>query len=116
MLIKSAEYLEKAGKPFRCTLLWINRYLLHTGCIGCDGFLKIIMVMKAHYVYYDGSGSGNIPSDCKGHGLLGGEDHGYKGKAVELESFVDVPGKRVKAYQGVSVQLGHSRWMNELGL
>ena len=45
-----------------------------------------------------------------------GEDHGYKGKAVELESFGDVPGKGLQgAYQGVSVQLGHSRWMSELG-
>ncbi|ETJ32437.1 Copper-exporting ATPase, partial [human gut metagenome] len=41
-----------------------------------------------------------------------GEDQGYKGKAVELESFADVPGKGLQgAYQGVSVQLGHSRWM-----
>ena len=45
-----------------------------------------------------------------------GEDHGYKGKAVELESFGDVPGKGLQgAYQGLSVQLGHSRWMSELG-
>ena len=45
-----------------------------------------------------------------------GEDRGYKGTAVELESFGDVPGKGLQgAYQGVSVQLGHSRWMNELG-
>ncbi len=35
-----------------------------------------------------------------------------KGKAVELESFGDVPGKNLQgAYQGVSVQLGHSRWI-----
>ena len=46
-----------------------------------------------------------------------GEDHGYKGKAVELESFGDVPGKGLQG--GISkvylCQLGHSRWMSELG-
>jgi len=113
VLIKSAEYLEKAGKLD--AIVMDKTGTLTQGVLDVTAFknyngdestnMSIMMALE----------SGTSHPIAKAM-VYYGEDHGYKGKAVELESFADVPGKGLQgAYQGVSVQLGHSRWMNELG-
>ncbi len=113
VLIKSAEYLEKAGKLD--AIVMDKTGTLTQGVLDVTAFknysgdestnMSIMMVLE----------SGTSHPIAKAM-VYYGEDHGYKGKAVELESFGDVPGKGLQgAYQGVSVQLGHSRWMSELG-
>ena len=113
VLIKSAEYLEKAGK--------LDAIVMDKTGTLTQGVLDVTAFKN-----YNGDESRNMSlmmalESGTSHPIAKamvyyGEDHGYKGKAVELESFGDVPGKGLQgAYQGVSVQLGHSRWMSELG-
>ncbi len=110
VLIKSAEYLEKAGK--------LDAIVMDKTGTLTQGVLDVTAFKN-----YNGDESINMSlmmaletTSSMQKPWSTGEDHGYKGKAVELESFGDVPGKGLQgAYQGVSVQLGHSRWMSELG-
>ena len=93
VLIKSAEYLEKAGKLD--AIVMDKTGTLYTGCIDVTAFknyngdestnMSIMMALE----------SGTSHPIAKAM-VYYGEDQGYKGKAVELESFTDVPGKGYK--------------------
>lgn len=112
VLIKSAEYLEKAGK--------LNAVVMDKTGTLTQGVLDVTAFKN-----YSGDEARNMNlmmalEQGTSHPIAKamvyyGEDRGYK-SVVELESFADVPGKGLQgSYQGVSVQLGHSRWMKELG-
>lgn len=112
VLIKSAEYLEKAGK--------LNAVVMDKTGTLTQGVLDVTAFKN-----YSGDEARNMNlmmslEQGTSHPIAKamvyyGEDRGYK-SGVELESFADVPGKGLQgSYQGVSVQLGHSRWMTELG-
>ncbi|MCI5708807.1 heavy metal translocating P-type ATPase [Veillonella caviae] len=113
ILIKSAEYLEKAGK--------LNAIVMDKTGTLTQGVLNV-----RAFTNYSGDESENMAlmmalESGTSHPIAKamvyyGEDKGYKGKEANIESFVDVPGKGLAAvYNGTPVQLGHSRWMGELG-
>lgn len=113
ILIKSAEYLEKAGK--------LNAIVMDKTGTLTQGVLNV-----RAFTNYSGDESENMSlmmalESGTSHPIAKamvyyGEDKGYKGKEANIESFVDVPGKGLAAvYNGTPVQLGHSRWMGELG-
>ena len=113
ILIKSAEYLEKAGK--------LNAIVMDKTGTLTQGVLNV-----RAFTNYSGDESENMAlmmalESGTSHPIAKamvyyGEDKGYKGKEANIESFADVPGKGLEAvYNGTSVQLGHSRWMGELG-
>lgn len=113
ILIKSAEFLEKAGK-------------LDAVVMDKTGTLTQGVLHVRSFRNYSGSEEENMSimmalESGTSHPIAKamvyyGEDHGYKGKEVNIDSFADVPGKGVEAiYQGQAVKLGHSRWMAELG-
>ena len=113
VLIKSAEYLEKAGKLD--AIVMDKTGTLTQGVLDVTAFKNYNGDESINMSLMMALESGTSHPIAKAM-VYYGEDHGYKGKAVELESFGDVPGKGLQgAYQGVSVQLGHSRWMSELG-
>ena len=97
VLIKSAEYLEKAGK--------LDAIVMDKTGTLTQGVLDV-----TEFKNYSGDESVNMSimmalESGTSHPIAKamvyyGEDHGYKGKAVELESFGDVPGKGLQgAYQ-----------------
>lgn len=113
ILIKSAEYLEKAGK--------LNAIVMDKTGTLTQGVLNV-----RAFTNYSGDESENMAlmmalESGTSHPIAKamvyyGEDKGYKGKEANIESFADVPGKGLEAvYNGTPVQLGHSRWMGELG-
>lgn len=113
ILIKSAEYLEKAGK--------LNAIVMDKTGTLTQGVLNV-----RAFTNYSGDESENMAlmmalESGTSHPIAKamvyyGEDKGYKGKEAVIESFADVPGKGLEAaYNGTPVQLGHSRWMGELG-
>lgn len=113
ILIKSAEYLEKAGK--------LNAIVMDKTGTLTQGVLNV-----RAFTNYSGDESENMAlmmalESGTSHPIAKamvyyGEDKGYKGKEAIIESFADVPGKGLEAaYNGTPVQLGHSRWMGELG-
>ncbi|WP_277282516.1 heavy metal translocating P-type ATPase [Veillonella caviae] len=113
VLIKSAEYLEKAGK--------LNAIVMDKTGTLTQGVLNV-----RAFTNYSGDESENMAlmmalESGTSHPIAKamvyyGEDKGYKGKEANIESFADVPGKGLEAvYNGTPVQLGHSRWMGELG-
>lgn len=113
ILIKSAEYLEKAGK--------LNAIVMDKTGTLTQGVLNV-----RAFTNYNGDESENMAlmmalESGTSHPIAKamvyyGEDKGYKGKEAVIESFADVPGKGLEAvYNGTPVQLGHSRWMGELG-
>lgn len=113
ILIKSAEYLEKAGK--------LNAVVMDKTGTLTQGVLNV-----RAFTNYSGDESENMAlmmalESGTSHPIAKamvyyGEDKGYKGKEAVIESFADVPGKGLEAvYNGTPVQLGHSRWMGELG-
>lgn len=113
ILIKSAEYLEKAGK--------LNAIVMDKTGTLTQGVLNV-----RAFTNYSGDESENMSlmmalESGTSHPIAKamvyyGEDKGYKGKEANIESFADVPGKGLEAvYNGTSVRLGHSRWMGELG-
>lgn len=113
ILIKSAEYLEKAGK--------LNAIVMDKTGTLTQGVLNV-----RAFTNYSGDESENMAlmmalESGTSHPIAKamvyyGEDKGYKGKEANIESFADVPGKGLEAvYNGTSVRLGHSRWMGELG-
>lgn len=113
ILIKSAEYLEKAGK--------LNAIVMDKTGTLTQGVLNV-----RAFTNYGGDESENMAlmmalESGTSHPIAKamvyyGEDKGYKGKEAVIESFADVPGKGLEAvYNGTPVQLGHSRWMGELG-
>lgn len=113
ILIKSAEYLEKAGK--------LNAIVMDKTGTLTQGVLNV-----RAFTNYSGDESENMSlmmalESGTSHPIAKamvyyGEDKGYKGKEAVIESFADVPGKGLEAvYNGTPVQLGHSRWMGELG-
>lgn len=113
ILIKSAEYLEKAGK--------LNAIVMDKTGTLTQGILNV-----RAFTNYSGDESENMAlmmalESGTSHPIAKamvyyGEDKGYKGKEAVIESFADVPGKGLEAvYNGTPVQLGHSRWMGELG-
>ncbi|MDY5481965.1 MAG: heavy metal translocating P-type ATPase [Veillonella caviae] len=113
ILIKSAEYLEKAGK--------LNAIVMDKTGTLTQGVLNV-----RAFTNYSGDESENMAlmmalERGTSHPIAKamvyyGEDKGYKGKEANIESFADVPGKGLEAvYNGTPVQLGHSRWMGELG-
>ena len=113
VLIKSAEYLEKAGKLD--AIVMDKTGTLTQGVLDVTAFKNYNGDESINMSLMMALESGTSHPIAKAM-VYYGEDHGYKGKAVEVESFGDVPGKGLQgAYQGVSVQLGHSRWMSELG-
>ncbi len=93
VLIKSAEYLEKAGKLD--AIVMDKTGTLTQGVLDVTAFknyngdestnMSIMMALE----------SGTSHPIAKAM-VYYGEDHGYKGKAVELESFADV---QVKGYK-----------------
>lgn len=113
ILIKSAEYLEKAGK--------LNAIVMDKTGTLTQGVLNV-----RAFTNYSGDESENMAlmmalESGTSHPIAKamvyyGEDKGYKGKEANIESFADVLGKGLEAvYNGTPVQLGHSRWMGELG-
>jgi len=113
VLIKSAEYLEKAGKLD--AIVMDKTGTLTQGVLDVTAFKNFNGDESTNMSIMMALESGTSHPIAKAM-VYYGEDRGYKGTAVELESFGDVPGKGLQgAYQGVSVQLGHSRWMTELG-
>lgn len=115
ILIKSAEFLEKAGK--------LDALVLDKTGTLTQGVLEV-----SAFKNYKGQESDNMRYMMALEGKTShpiamamtyyGEDKGYVKEegALLLQEFEDVPGKGLRGVvDGHSLHLGHSRWMQELG-
>lgn len=113
ILIKSAEYLEKAGKLD--AIVMDKTGTLTQGVLNVRAFTNYRGDERENMSLMMGLESGTSHPIAKAM-VYYGEDQGYKGEEASIDSFIDVPGKGLEAmYHGQSIQLGHSRWMRELG-
>lgn len=113
VLIKSAEYLEKAGKLD--AIVMDKTGTLTQGVLDVTGFNNYHGEEQENMSLMMALERGTSHPIAKAM-VYYGEDQGYKESAAVIDDFSDVPGKGLKAlYNGQSVELGHSRWMTELG-
>lgn len=113
VLIKSAEFLENAGKLDAIVL--DKTGTLTQGALEVTAF-KNISGNEADTMAYMGALEGQTSHPIARAMVFFAEDQGYKKEShqITVDKFEDVPGKGLQAYiTNRLVQIGHIRWMQE---
>lgn len=113
VLIKSAEFLENAGKLDAIVL--DKTGTLTQGALEVTAF-KNISGNESDTMAYMGALEGQTSHPIARAMVFFAEDQGYKKEShqITVDKFEDVPGKGLQAYiTNRLVQIGHMRWMQE---